>query len=59
MIVKEKRSTNYLQNGKLVAKKTGTATINSKGVVTVKKKGKATITVKSGKKTMKIQITVK
>ena len=27
MFVKEKRSTNYLQNGKIVAKKTGTATI--------------------------------
>ena len=59
MFVKEKRSTNYLQNGKLVAKKTGTATINSKGVVTAKKKGTAIITVKSGKKAVKIQVTVK
>lgn len=33
--------------------------VNSKGVVTAKKKGKATITVKSGKKAVKIQITVK
>ena len=47
MFVKEKRSTNYLQNGKIVAKKTGTVTINSKGVVTAKKKGTAIITVKS------------
>ena len=39
--------------------KKSVATVNSKGVVTAKKKGKATITVKSGKKTVKIQITVK
>ena len=43
MFVKEKRSTNYLQNGKIVAKKKGTAII----------------TVKSGKKAVKIQVTVK
>lgn len=35
------------------------ATVNSKGVVTAKKKGKVTITVKSGKKTVKIKVTVK
>ena len=39
--------------------KKSVATVNAKGVVTAKKKGKATITVKSGKKTVKIQITVK
>ena len=39
--------------------KKSVVTVNSKGVVTAKKKGKATITVKSGKKTVKIQITVK
>lgn len=39
--------------------KKSVATVNSKGVITAKKKGKATITVKSGKKTVKIQITVK
>ena len=39
--------------------KKSVAIVNSKGVVTAKKKGKATITVKSGKKTVKIQITVK
>ena len=39
--------------------KKSVATVNSKGVVTAKKKGKATITVKSGKKTVKIQVTVK
>ena len=39
--------------------KKSVATVNSKGVVTAKKKGKATITVKSGKKTVKIKITVK
>ena len=35
------------------------ATVNSKGVVTARKKGKATITVKSGKKTVKIKVIVK
>lgn len=39
--------------------KKSVVTVNSKGVVTAKKKGKATITVKSGKKTVKIQVTVK
>lgn len=39
--------------------KKSVATVNSKGVVTAKKKGKATITVKSGKKNVKIKITVK
>ena len=34
-------------------------TVSSKGVITAKKKGKATITVKSGKKTYKIKVTVK
>ncbi|MBR1691675.1 MAG: Ig-like domain-containing protein [Lachnospiraceae bacterium] len=34
------------------------ATVSSKGVVTAKKKGKATITVKAGKKTKKVKITV-
>ena len=33
--------------------------ISSKGVIKAKKKGKATITVKSGKKTYKIKVTVK
>ena len=35
------------------------ASVSSKGVIKAKKKGKATITVKSGKKTYKIKITVK
>ena len=35
------------------------ATVNSKGVVKAKKAGKATITVKAGKKTKKVTITVK
>ena len=39
--------------------KKSVATINSKGVVTAKKKGTAIITVKSGKKAVKIQVTVK
>lgn len=34
-------------------------TVSSKGKITAKKKGKATITVKSGKKTVKIKVTVK
>lgn len=39
--------------------KKSVATVTNKGVITAKKKGKATITVKSGKKTAKVQITVK
>ena len=39
--------------------KKSVATVNSKGVVTAKKKGTAIITVKSGKKAVKIQVTVK
>ena len=39
--------------------KKSVATVTNKGVITAKKKGKATITVKSGKKTVKVQITVK
>ena len=35
------------------------ATVTSKGVITAKKKGKTIITVKSGKKTYKIKVTVK
>ena len=35
------------------------ATVSSKGVVKAKKKGKVTITVKSGKVTKKVKITVK
>ena len=35
------------------------ASVSSKGVIKAKKKGKATITVKSGKKTYKIKVTVK
>ena len=35
------------------------ATVTSRGVITAKKAGKATITVKSGKKTVKIRVTVK
>lgn len=35
------------------------ATVSSKGKITAKKKGKATITVKSGKKTVKITVKVK
>lgn len=39
--------------------KKSVAAVTNKGVITAKKKGKATITVKSGKKTVKVQITVK
>lgn len=39
--------------------KKSVVTVTNKGVITAKKKGKATITVKSGKKTAKVQITVK
>ena len=35
------------------------ATVSKSGVITAKKKGKATITVKAGKKTVKIKVTVK
>lgn len=35
------------------------ATVSSKGKITAKKKGTATITVKAGKKTKKIKVTVK
>ena len=35
------------------------AAVNSKGVITAKKKGTATITIKSGKKSVKIKIKVK
>ena len=35
------------------------ATVNSKGKITAKKAGKATITVKCGKKTIKVKVTVK
>ena len=35
------------------------ASVSSKGVIKAKKKGKATITVKSGKKTYRIKVTVK
>ena len=39
--------------------KKSVATVTNKGVIKAKKKGKATITVKSGKKTVKVQINVK
>ena len=39
--------------------KKSVATVTNKGVIKAKKKGKATIIVKSGKKTAKVQITVK
>lgn len=39
--------------------KKSVAAVTNKGVIKAKKKGKATITVKSGKKTVKVQITVK
>ena len=39
--------------------KKSVATVTNKGVIKAKKKGKATIIVKSGKKTVKVQITVK
>lgn len=35
------------------------ATVNKKGQITAKGKGKATITVKSGKKSVKVKVTVK
>ena len=51
--VTSKQKVTYSSSNKKVA------TVNSKGVVTARKKGKATITVKSGKKTVKIKVIVK
>ena len=48
-----KQKVTYTSSNKKVA------TVSSRGVITAKKKGKTTITVKSGKKAVKIQITVK
>lgn len=42
-----------------ISAKKNVATVNSNGIVTAKKKGTTTITVKSGKKAVKIQVTVK
>ena len=51
--VTSKQKVTYSSSNKKVA------TVTSKGVVKAKKKGKVTITVKSGKKSYKIKITVK
>ena len=48
-----KQKVTYTSSNKKVA------TVSAKGVITAKKKGKTTITVKSGKKAVKIQVTVK
>lgn len=48
-----KQKVTYTSSNKKVA------TVSSRGVITAKKKGKTTITVKSGKKAVRIQITVK
>lgn len=44
---------------KFTSSKKSVATVSSKGLVTAKKKGKATITIRSGKKQQKLEITVK
>lgn len=51
--VTSKQKVTYSSSNKKVA------TVTSKGVIKAKKKGKVTITVKSGKKTYKIKVTVK
>ena len=51
--VTSKQKVTYSSSNKKVA------TVTSKGVIKAKKKGKVTITVKSGKKSYKIKITVK
>ena len=51
--VTSKQKVTYTSSNKNVA------TVNAKGVITARKKGKTTITVKSGKKAVKIQVTVK
>ena len=48
-----KQKVTYTSSNKKVA------TVSAKGVITARKKGKTTITVKSGKKAVKIQVTVK
>lgn len=50
--VTSKQKVTYSSSNKKIA------TVNSKGVITAKKKGKVTITVKSGKKSVKIKIKV-
>ena len=44
---------------KFTSSKKSVATVSSKGLITAKKKGKATITIRSGKKKLKLKITVK
>ena len=51
--VTSKQKVTYSSSNKKIA------TVNSKGVITAKKKGTVTITVKSGKKTIKIKVKVK
>ena len=51
--VTSKQKVTYSSSNKKIA------TVNSKGVITAKKKGTVTITVKSGKKTVKIKVKVK
>ena len=51
--VTSKEKVKYSSSNKKVA------SVSSKGVITAKKKGSATITVKSGKKSYKIKVTVK
>ena len=51
--VTSKQKVTYTSSNKKVA------TVNARGVITARKKGKTTITVKSGKKAVRIQITVK
>ena len=51
--VTSKKKVTYSSSNKKIA------TVNSKGVITAKKKGTVTITVKSGKKTVKIKVKVK
>lgn len=44
---------------KFTSSKKTVATVSSKGLITAKKKGKATITIRSGKKNLKLKIMVK
>ncbi len=44
---------------KFTSSKKSVATVSSKGLITAKKKGKATITIRSGKKKLKLKIIIK
>ena len=54
-----KVSGKYIKSKKFKSTKKKIATVSKKGKVKAKKKGKATITVKCGKKSAKLKLTVK